>query len=86
MSRISIEVTEEEHRRLKALAALQGVSVKDYLLRKALPQGGEQWDLAQLEKFLAERVRRARTGKISQRTVGEIFDQAYRESDDPASS
>ena len=36
MSRISIDVTEEEHKRLKALAALQGVTLKEYLLKSAL--------------------------------------------------
>lgn len=32
MSRISIDVTPEEHRKLKAIAALKGKTMKDYLL------------------------------------------------------
>ena len=36
MSRISIDVSTEEHRKLKAFAALQGKSMKDYLLEGKL--------------------------------------------------
>src|SRR6266850_2262628 len=81
MSRISIDVTEEEHKRLKALAALKGISLKDYLLKSALDSRDEDEEkaLAELEAFLDDRIRRANAGKISRRTVGDIFKQAYRE-------
>lgn len=81
MSRISIDVSAEDHKRLKALAALQGVSLKDYLLRSALPSDGDKEELAELEVFLDERMRQAKAGMISKRTVGEIFQQAYHEAD-----
>lgn len=55
MSRISIDVSAEDHKRLKALA--------------------------ELEVFLDERMRQAKAGMISKRTVGEIFQQAYHEAD-----
>lgn len=84
MSRISIDVTEDEHKRLKALAALKGVSLKDYLLESALPHGADEETLAELEAFLDERLRRANAGEISKRTVGEIFAQAYREANGPS--
>jgi len=35
--RLSIEVSAEQHQRLKASAALQGKSIKDYVLEKTLP-------------------------------------------------
>jgi uncharacterized protein (DUF1778 family) len=35
MSRISIDVTPEEHQKLKAMAALKGKSIKDYVLLAA---------------------------------------------------
>jgi hypothetical protein len=81
MSRISLDVTEEEHKRLKALAALQGVSLKEYLLRNSLPDKDDEQALAELERFLDERTSRAAVGKISKQTVGGIFKQAYRETD-----
>lgn len=88
MSRISIDVTEDEHRRLKALAALKGVSLKDYLLKNALDsrEEGEEQALAELENFLDDRLRKAKAGKISKRKVGDIFEQAYREANGQANS
>lgn len=82
MSRISIDVTPEEHQKLKALAALQGMSIKKFVLERTLGeyngQASEQ-ALATLEDLLNERVRKAESGSRSTRTVGEIFDEAYRE-------
>jgi hypothetical protein len=88
MSRISIDVTEDEHRRLKALAALKGVSLKDYLLKNALDsrEKDEEKSLAELERFLDDRLRKAGAGKISKRKVGDIFKQACREANGQANS
>ena len=36
MSRISIDVTDAEHRKLKTLAALQGQSAKDFVLERTI--------------------------------------------------
>ena len=88
MSRISIDVTEDQHKRLKALAALKGVSLKDYLLENALDPRGKDDEkvLAELESFLDDRLRKARAGKNSKRKVSEIFKQAYREANGKADS
>ena len=87
MSRISIDVTEDEHRRLKALAALKGVSLKDYLLENALDsRKDEEMALAELESFLDDRLKKGRAGKISRRKVGDIFKQAYQEANGRADS
>ena len=37
MSRLSIEISPEQHNRLKAAAALHGQSIKDYILERTLP-------------------------------------------------
>lgn len=82
MSRISIEVTSEEHQKLKTMAALQGKSIKDYVIERTLgteENPGEEAALQELEALLDERIRRAKKGSVSRRTVGEIFRQAYRE-------
>ena len=55
MSRISIEVTPEEHQKLKALAALQGKSMKEFVLERALgsdPSADDQQALSELESLL----------------------------------
>lgn len=36
MGRISIDVTDDEHKKLKAMAALRGKSIKDYVLERTL--------------------------------------------------
>ena len=36
MPRLSIDITKEEHRRLKASAALEGQSLKDYVITRVL--------------------------------------------------
>ena len=78
--RLSIEVTPEQHQRLKAVAALHGKSIKDYVLERALPplpyldsMSGEE-ALKQLEDFLKPRIESAKRGEISHRSVDKIFE------------
>ena len=62
MSRISIDVTSEEHQKLKALAALQGKSIKDYVIERTLGVDGDasqEAALNELESLLDERIRSA---------------------------
>ena len=82
MSRISIDVTAREHQKLKAMAALQGKSIKDYVIERTLgldEDRSEAAALKELEVLLDTRIRSAQNGAVSQRTVGEIFKSAYRE-------
>jgi four helix bundle protein len=69
--RLSIEVTPEQHARLKAVAALRNQSIKDYVLERVLPpppetepQSGEE-ALRQLEEFLRPRIEAAGRGESS---------------------
>jgi hypothetical protein len=60
--RLSIELTPEQHQRLKAVAALRGQSIKDYVLEHVLPStptGEESAALRQLEAFLEPRIQAA---------------------------
>ena len=53
--RLSIEVAPEEHQRLRAVAALQGKSIEDYVLERVLPvtpTPEQEQALQQLEAFL----------------------------------
>lgn len=77
--RLSIEVTPAQHQRLKAAAALQGKSIKDYVLERTLPNGDEESALKALETFLAPRIQAAEQGNFATRTVDEIFAEAERE-------
>ena len=72
MSRISIDVTTEEHQKLKAVAALKGMSIKEYVLERTLGDGEED-ALKELEALLDQRIASAKGGKASKRGVREIF-------------
>ena len=65
MSRISIDVTEDEHKKLKAMAALRGQSIKEYVLERTM--GTDEADndaLMELEKLLDRRIQAAQAGAV----------------------
>lgn len=76
MSRISIDVSDAQHAKLKALAALKGLSIKDLVLSRTLGEDTSGDDLAELEALLDKRIARAGTEGVSKRTVGDIFRRA----------
>jgi len=79
MSRISIDVSDKEHKQLKALAALRGQSIKDFVLERALGQGESENDaLRVLEELLDRRIRAAQAGAVSRRTASEVFAEVAR--------
>ena len=81
MSRLSIDLTPEQHQKIKAIAAMQGKSIKEYVLNQILPTSSdEEMALHELEDFLDERAKSVKTGKISQKSVKEIFQEVYSES------
>ena len=73
MSRISIDVTPQEHQRLKAMAALQGMSIKEFVLANTLGLAEENAALAELETLLDKRLKSAKAGRVSSRTVGDVL-------------
>jgi hypothetical protein len=77
--RLSIEVTQEQHKRLKAAAALQGQSIKDYVLERTIPALEEQTALQELETFLKPRIEAAKKGQFSTKSVDTIFDDLEQE-------
>ncbi len=82
---LSIEVTQEQHQRLKAVAALRGQSIKDYVLERVLPPppevnvADEEQVLRQLEAFLRVRVEEAEQGTIINKSVRQIFEETHQE-------
>lgn len=83
--RLSIEVTAEQHQRLKAVAALKGQTIKDYVLGCVLPSlpdtNGldEESALRQLEAFLKLRVEAAEKGKVVNKSVQQVFEETHQE-------
>lgn len=79
MSRISIDVTPQEHQTLKAMAALQGKSIKEFVLESTIGSRQPDSAVAELEQLLDRRIRRAQAEGVSTRSVEDVFDQARSE-------
>lgn len=85
MGRLSIELPERQHKQIKALAALHGLSIKDYILERTLvPMSGKSHDdaaLDELKGFLAPRIKAARQGKTSKLSIEKIISKAKSQRD-----
>lgn len=77
MSRLTIDVTNEQHQTLKAMAALEGKTIKQYVLERLFPlEGQEAQAFDELKALLSERLARAERGELA---VGSITDIAMNE-------
>jgi hypothetical protein len=82
MSRLTIEITDQQHQSLKALAALQGKTIKQYALERLFPGEGDQaWQ--ELKSLLGARIEEGLAGKVSAKPLGDILDEELGE-DGPA--
>lgn len=78
--RLSIELTPEQHQLLKASAALEGKSLKAYVLERVLGNASEEEQtLAALETLLKARLEAARSGSRSKAKVDDLVDQVLKE-------
>lgn len=78
MSRLTIDITDQQHQSLKALAALQGKTIKQYALERLFPgdeDGKQAWQ--ELNTLLGERIAAGLAGKISTKGVGEILEEEF---------
>lgn len=76
MSRLTIDITDQQHQSLKALAALQGKTIKQYALERLFPDdadGEQAWQ--DLKALLGDRVAAGLAGKVSAKGVSEILDE-----------
>ena len=78
MPRLSIDLSPQEHRQLKAMAALKGQSIKDYVLSRALvdmPDPKTMTDeeaLQALKQLLAPRLAEVEAGDVVTATADDI--------------
>ena len=80
MSRLSIEISSEQHQKIKALAALQGKSIKDFILNKLFSANNkdEQAAMAELEELLLFRIKKANNSSASSKTIQQITDDVLK--------
>lgn len=73
MSRLTIDITSQQHQSLKALAALQGKTIKQYALERLFvgdADGDQAWQ--QLRTLLRTRIDDGLAGKVSGKSLGDI--------------
>ena len=81
MPRLSIDISTEEHRQLKAIAALNGQSIKDYVVARTL-HGDEVADdtvdeaLSELKTLLENRLAEVKSGKVRMATAAQVGQMA----------
>ena len=76
MSRLTIDITEQQHQSLKALAALQGKTIKQYALERLFPGDADaDQAMSELKKLLENRINDGLAGKVATKSIGEILDE-----------
>ena len=76
MSRLTIDITDHQHQSLKALAALQGKTIKQYALERLFPSDAnsdQAWQ--ELKSLLEDRVSEGLAGKVSSTSITEIMEE-----------
>ena len=76
MSRLTIDITEQQHQSLKAMAALQGKTIKQYALERLFPgdaDADQAWQALQV--LLRQRGDNALAGKVSDKDVHQILEE-----------
>lgn len=85
MPRLSIDITPEEHQKLKAIAALKGESIKEYVLKRTLGESpalndmSEDEAVAALAAFLQPRIQQAQRGEFSTKSIADIRREAHKQ-------
>jgi len=73
MSRLTIDVTDQQHQALKAMAALEGKTIKQYALERLFPKAiGEERSLYELKTLLNERLAQAERGELEDGSITDI--------------
>ena len=76
MSRLTIDLTDEQHKHLKAVAALEGKTIRQFATERLFPVKDdldEDWE--RFKEFIGKRVDDALSGEVSNRTIDDIFDE-----------
>ena len=70
MSRIVIDVTSEQHQQIKALAALRGQSIKDFVMDKVISK--DDVDVEELHQLLLSRIHESKNTELPNQSFGQL--------------
>ena len=81
MSRLTIDVTDQQHQVLKANAALQGKTIKQYAIERLFPAAAdEEQAFQELKALLRTRLTEAERGEVLEQSAMEIAEGEFRKS------
>jgi hypothetical protein len=73
MSRLTIDITDQQHQTLKDKAALQRKTIKEYAVERLFPQtGGDEQAYFDLRQLLEQRVAEGSRGELSTKSITDI--------------
>ena len=73
MSRLTIDITEQQHQSIKAMAAIQGKTIKEYALERLFPPAvDEDRAMAELKTLLEQRMAEGARGEVLTQSFTEI--------------
>jgi len=76
MSRLTIDITDQQHQSLKAMAALQGKSIKQYAVERLFPaQVHDDATWQELRSLLEQRIADGLDGAISARDFDAVVEE-----------
>jgi len=76
MSRLTIDITQQQHQNLKVMAALQGKTIKQYTIERLFSgYNDDEQAWKELKTLLNKRVHDGLSGKISTKSIKEIIDE-----------
>ena len=76
MSRLTIDISDQQHQSLKALAALQGKTIREYAIERLFADhksDDRAWQ--ELKTLLDQRIERGLAGKVSAKSIDAIVDE-----------
>jgi hypothetical protein len=76
MSRLTIDISDHQHQSLKALAAIQGKTIRQYALERLFPaQSGDDHAWQELKGLLEQRIDQGLAGNLSAKTIDAIVEE-----------
>ena len=79
MSRLTMDIAEQQRQVLKAMSEMEGKAIKQYALEKLFPYGAvsdKAWQ--ELKSLLEARIDEALAGKVSAMSIQQILDDELR--------
>lgn len=76
MKRLTIDITAQQHQSIKAMAALQGKSIKDYAIERLFSGASEDLGaLGELKALLETRLQQGERGEVLSLSLAEIAEE-----------